>query len=640
MIRKKSLSFRIITRVLVFALLLFLLTLSLAYYFSRRTIEESARNNAIHIAENAVARIEQELRAVEQVPRIIAGLMETEPPSADSLFAILARILDDNANVSGSAVAFEPWFHEGYGKYYSPYAYRDGDRVRTMSLGGDDYEYFLMDWYQIPRMLKIPYWTEPYYDEGGGEMLMSTYSVPFYTIADGERQFSGIVTVDISLEWLTRIVSEIQIFDSGYAFMLSRNGVAVTHPDQANIMNESLFSIAGERNLPELRTIGRDMIAGEKGFRLHALTRNGKLWIYHTPLPASGWSIGVVYPDEEMFADLHRISLIMILLVVAGLILMTLLVTQVVDRLAAPLADFASSARVIAGGRFDTPLPPVGTTEEMCELHDAFSHMQQELDTYMTNLREATAAREKIESELRIARDIQLSMLPHTFPPFPDLPQIDLYAVLKSAKEVGGDLYDFFLKDKRHFYFGIGDVSGKGVPASLFMAMTRTLLRTISDKEDEPGIILRALNKSLSHNNESNMFVTFFLGIIDLKTGMLHYANAGHNPPVLIRQEGEPEVFEPAGAIPLGLFEAFEYKGASRQLQPGDVVFTYTDGVSEAENKDNELFDEKRMLDVLKMHGKKPPRELISLLEQAVSDHVRDYPQSDDITMMSILYKG
>ncbi len=592
------------------------------------------------MADNAVARIEQELQPLEKIPRIIATLMEIHPISEDSLFAITERILENNDNIFGAAVAFEPHFFADKGKYFSPYAYRDGDQIHTMSLGGEHYDYFHMDWYQIPKILEEPYWTEPYYDEGGGEMLMSTYSVPFYTQVNGQRRFSGIATVDISLEWLTEIVADIQIFDSGYAFMLSRNGVAVTHPDPQNIMNESLFSIAEEMDLPELRAIGREMIAGESKFREHALNQNGKSWIYYTPLPSSGWSIGVVYPDDEMYASLEQISWIMIILIVAGLVVLTLLVTQVVNRLAAPLTEFAASARSIAEGNFDTSLPGVKTTEELKELHDAFSYMQKELDSYVVNLREATAAKEKIESELRIARDIQLSMVPHTFPPFPDLPQIDLFAVLKSAREVGGDLYDFFMADDRHFFFAIGDVSGKGVPASMFMAMTRTLLRNISDRESQPGNILEGINKSLSFNNESNMFVTFFLGILDLKTGMLQYANAGHNPPVLIRNNSEITVFEQAKAIPLGLFEDFEYKGASLQLDPGDKIFSYTDGVSEAENKEKELFEEERMLNVIRENPGKSPRELIRLMEVALNDHVKGFPQSDDITMLSIVYKG
>ncbi len=639
MIKKMSLSRRIITRVLLFTLFLFLLTLSLAYYFSRETIEESTRENAIFLAENAVANIEKELSVMEQIPRIIATLMEVHPIPEDTIYGLLESILENNPNVSGAAVAFEPYYFPHKGKYFAPYAYREESQILTISLGGETYDYFHMDWYQIPKMLEKPYWSEPYYDEGGGEMLIATYSMPFYSLTDGKRHLSGVATVDISLQWLTEIVAGIEVFQSGYAFMISRNGVAITHPDARYIMNESLFSIAETMNLPELRTIGRDMIAGESAFRRHALYRDGVLWMYHTPLPSMEWSIGVVYPDNEMFAALHRISFIMILLVVVGLILLSILVTQVVNRLAAPLTRFSGSARMIAQGNFDTQLPQVSTTAEIKELHDAFSHMQTELANYMANLKETTAAKEKIESELRIARDIQLSMLPHTFPPFPDLPQIDLFAMLKSAREVGGDLYDFFVKDKDQFYFAIGDVSGKGVPASMFMAMTRTLLRTISDKESEPGTILQALNRALSNNNESNMFVTFFLGVIDLTTGKLKYANAGHNPPVLIRKNGAVEVFPPAGAIPLGLFESFEYQGAHLQLQPGDAVFSYTDGVSEAENQAKELFDEKRMLEVLKKDGHQSPRALIASIEQALNRHVQDYPQSDDITMMSILFK-
>lgn len=641
MIRNNKLSHRIIIRVLAFTLLLFILVLSIFYVVSRKRIAEFARENAIHIAENAVACIEQELRPMEKVPRILAQVMELHPVPEDSLFVMLRAVLENNDNIFGAAVAFEPHFFPHKGEYFSPYAYRDGDQIRTMTLGGELYDYFHMDWYQIPKVLGNPYWTEPYFDEGGGEMLMATYSVPFYTREDGQRRFAGIATVDISLEWLTGIVADIQIFETGYAFMLSRSGVVVTHPDLRNIMNETMFSIAEERGLPLLREIGRDMIAGRSQFREHGLKRNGHTtWIYHTPLPSSEWSIGVVYLNDEMYASLHQIGLVMILLIGGGLILLTLWVTQVVNRLAAPLSAFATSARRIAQGHFDTQLPTVRTKDEMKQLHDAFSHMQKELVTYIENLREATAAKEKIESELRIAREIQLSMIPHTFPPFPDLPQIDLYAMLKSAREVGGDLYDFFVVDKHRFIFAIGDVSGKGVPASLFMAMTRTLLRTISDKEKQPGAILKALNKSLAHNNDSNMFVTFFLGILDLKTGLLTYANAGHNPPVLVRSKGEVEVFEQGKTIPLGLFEDFEYTEASMNLCPGDKIFTYTDGVSEAENQEQELFGEERMMAVLEGNRDIQPRECIGLMEAAVNAHVKDFPQSDDLTMMSILYKG
>ncbi len=640
MIKKNSLSFRIIKRVLTFTTLMFLLVLSLFYYFARNSIEESARENAIHIADNAVAKIEQELQPMEKIPEVVAGLMEIDPPHEDSLFLLVETILEKNQNVSGAAIAFEPNFFPDKGLYYSPYAYRDGDRIHSFSLGDENYEYFYMDWYLIPKMLDTAYWTEPYYDEGGGEMLMSTYSVPFYMRRDGERVFAGIATVDVSLDWLTETVAEIEIFETGYAFMLSRNGVAVTYPRREFIMNESLFSMAAERDSELLREIGQDMIAGNSQFREHGMNDTGRFWIYYTPLPSSGWSIGVVYPDAEMFATLRSITTLMIILVLGGLIVLTILTVQIVNRISAPLSQFSNSARLVAEGNFDVKLPKIRKTLELRELHDAFSHMQEELAEYVVNLKETTAAKEKIESELRIAREIQLAMIPHSFPPYPDLPQVDLYAVLRSAREVGGDLYDFFVVDQDKFVFAIGDVSGKGVPASLFMAVTRTLLRTIADKEQSPSKIMAALNKSLSFNNESNMFVTFFLGVMNLKTGQLSYVNAGHNPPVLISKTKETKMFEPAKTIPLGLYEEFEYPEHSMTLEPGDKLFSYTDGVTEAENVRDDLFDEDRMLKVLEENKDKSPKDLINVMMHAIEAHVQDHPQSDDITMMTVSFKG
>ncbi len=640
MIRKNSMSFRIITRVLLITISLFVVIMVGYYYYTSNIIKESTRENAIQLAGNLAGKIEQVLQPMEKIPQMVASTMALGLFDPDSLLPVLDAIIMNNPTVYGSAIAFEPDFFPDKGTHHMLYAHREGEGTQSMVIGGEDYNYFYMDWYQIPAMFQSPYWSEPYYDEGAGNILMATYSVPFYCRRQGELRFAGIATVDLELDWLSDLVNEARIFDTGYAFMLSANGMAVTHPDRAMIMNKSIFSNAEEWNAPDLREVGRDLLKGNSRFREYHIPGRDKLWIFYRTLESNQWAINVVFPDREMFASLHRMNILLIVFIFAGLVLLTLIISGVVNRLAAPLTHFAESARIIAEGNFDAKLPEVKTDDEMKELHNAFSHMQEELAEYVVNLKEATAAKEKIESELRIARDIQLAMIPHTFPPFPDLPQIDLYAMLKSAKEVGGDLYDFFVMDKDKFCFAIGDVSGKGVPASLFMAMTRTLLRNIADKESSPAFIMETLNKSLAFNNESNMFVTFFLGVLDLRSGKLSYANAGHNPPVLIRAEDGLTVFEPAKSIPLGLFEDFIYTEASVDLKPGDILFAYTDGVSEAENEQEELFNEDRMLEVIGAHKNSGPRELIGFMEAAIETHVQSFPQSDDITMMTIAYNG
>jgi phosphoserine phosphatase RsbU/P len=638
MILKNSLSFRIITRVLLITITLFVIILSGYYYYTRNLIRESTQRYCIEKADNLAGKIEQILQPMEKVAQMLALSLEIGLIESDSMMAVLETILSRNEGVYGTSIAFEPDYFPDKGKYYMLYAYRDRDTIQSILLGNEKYDYFYKDWYQIPATMKTSYWSEPYYDEGGGNVLMATFSVPFYVNKQGERQLAGISTVDIELGWLTDIVSEVRIFETGYAFMISRKGVAITHPDRNQIMNSSIFSIAEDWKTPILREIGRELMQGKSNFREYIIPGRKKQWIYYRNLNSNLWSIGVVYPDNEMFAPLKQMTTMVILLIVAGLLLLTLVTAGIVNRLASPLTYFANSARSIAQGNFNVKLPPVKTRDEMFELHNAFTHMQLQLAKYIDNLKETTAAKEKIESELRIAREIQMSMIPHTFPPFPDLPQISLYAMLKSAKEVGGDLYDFFVKDKNKFCFAIGDVSGKGVPASLFMAVTRTLLRSISDKEESPARIMECLNKSLAYNNESNMFVTFFLGILELDTGLLRYANAGHNPPVLISQNGETRMFETAKAIPLGLFEEFQYPESKLQLNNGDIIFAYTDGVNEAENEKAILFGDVQMLNQIAKCQNPNPETLIHCIETAIEAHVKDFPQSDDITMMTIMY--
>ena len=231
-------------------------------------------------------------------------------------------------------------------------------------------------------------------------------------------------------------------------------------------------------------------------------------------------------------------------------------------------------------------------------------------------------------------------MIPHIFPPFPQLKQIDLYALLESAKEVGGDLYDFFLLDEKNLCFAIGDVSGKGIPASLFMAVTRTLLRSLAQKEKETSAIVSEINATLCQNNDSNMFVTFFIGILDTSTGELRYCNAGHNPPLLIKKEGNTSFFEITKGIPLGLFSEFIFKEQITKLSGGDKLFLYTDGLTEAENWNKELFSDNRLLSVLQNYHANTPENLVKGVLEAVNQHVNGNEQSDDLTMLTILFKG
>ena len=279
------------------------------------------------------------------------------------------------------------------------------------------------------------------------------------------------------------------------------------------------------------------------------------------------------------------------------------------------------------------------SSDEVGRLAAATVQMVRKLQDYIENIKLFTAAKERIESELNIARNIQMSFLPKHFPPYPGVTEFDLYAMLEPAREVGGDLYDFFMLDDDHLFFGVGDVSCKGVPSALFMAVTKTLFKGMANPKDSPSTIMTRVNDELRESNEALMFVTVFCGVLNIRTGVCHYSNAGHNPPVLLRKGQDPTFLDiPKGFI-LGV-EEFAYATQSITLQPGDQILLYTDGVTEAMDADKKLFGDARMMDTIKQAPKDPPRKLVETLMKSVHAYAEGEPQSDDVTILSVAYYG
>ncbi|HMM39112.1 MAG TPA: SpoIIE family protein phosphatase [Desulfovibrio sp.] len=600
-------------------------------------VEENARNQA----QATVNRIESVLSTLQKVPWSTAYALENAPLSKPEILRLGRRILADTPEVYATAVAFEPYGFDGKSLYYAPYLYRDGADIRETMLGGDSYRYFYQDWYQLPRELLRPVWTEPYFDEGGGNILMTTYSVPFWREADGERRFTGVVTVDVSLEWLRRIVSEVRVLETGYAFMVSQSGVYVTHPDMSLVLNETIFTLAEERHDSELRAVGRDMIRGGSRFVEAVSPTSGRAgFLFYAPLPSSGWSLGVFYPRDELLTDVRRMTAITTGLGVAGFLALAALAGIIAGSITRPLRRLSQATGEIAAGNLDAVLPEVKRDDEVRDLTRAFGHMTASLKDYIRDLTSTTAAKERIESELRIAHDIQMGILPKIFPPFPQHTQFDIFAGIVPAREVGGDLYDFFLLGEDRFCFLVGDVSGKGVPAAFFMAVAKTLMKAVADQVHTPGEILSKVNDDLAEENDSCMFVTIFCAVLNFRTGEVEWASAGHNPPVFVRAGGEtgwlPVLREPvAGAMP-----GVRYTTERFVMNPGDTLFVYTDGVTEAMNGAEELYGEDRLLQTLAGLPGRPAREVIDAVGVSVAAFTGGAEQSDDITMLALRFQG
>jgi len=430
-----------------------------SYYF-RNEILANVERNAEAVTLATVSKIEVILGGVEKVPSYLARNLQGGKPTLPALQKQIIDLLQTNPEIFGSDVAYEPHAFAEETLYFAPYICRGkyGGLVPSF-LGNEEYQYFYWDWYQIPKELGKAVWSEPYFDEGAGNIMMSTYSVPFYTYRGGEKVFTGIVTADISLEWLMEIIEKLTPHQAGYSFLISRNGVFVSHPRKDYIMRESIFSIAEANNDEDLRDIGRKMTRGGKGFvTVKSQFADQAAWMYYAPLPTLGWSIGVVFPEDKLFAGINRLRAVILGIGGAGFLALLIVIFVISGTITRPLRILADKAGEIAKGNLEVEVPAVRSHDEVAALSHSFQNMQVALKEYISNLAATTAAKERIESELKIARTIQMSFLPKRFPPFPEKEEFDIFAALEPAKEVGGDLYDFFLVDDDHVFFSIGDV--------------------------------------------------------------------------------------------------------------------------------------------------------------------------------------
>src|SRR5262245_9569532 len=319
------------------------------------------------------------------------------------------------------------------------------------------------------------------------------------------------------------------------------------------------------------------------------------------------------------------VSTVLLGLVVAALI---------TDRLTQPVRSLASAMGDVQKGNLNVQLP-VRSTDEVGALTDSFNFFVQELRA-KEQIKQTFG---KIESELKIAHEIQMSMVPKTFPAFPERSEFDIFATLVPAKEVGGDLYDFFFLDDDHLCFAVGDVSDKGVPASLFMAVTKTLFRATARTGSTPGEILARLNTEICRDNESCMFVTFFCGVLDVRTGQVDYSNGGHNLPYYLHHDGVSPL-KNAGGGALGLVEQSPYASGWMVLAPGEALLLYTDGVTEAIDLSETLYSDQRLAQFLETNRRSAPRQIIGDLVSDVRQFAGAAPQSDDITVLALRYFG
>ena len=650
----KRLTWRIMLRMLIFMGIPAALVFGVCYYL--------VYAGAIGLCDRLVSGEHEEIRRITSDLYVAsvntAPVIEENLDRPDKIQEIINRMLRKNPYMRSCGISFVENYYPKKGRWFCPFAVRvDSDSIETYVMGDAKHDYLNEAWFKEALSRNEGYWGKAFIDSVNQQRPIVSYQMPIH---DKRDSTVAILHADLSLDWLndkiqffraktdsTRKKSVTIRYDldkdnnwdpeyAAYYFLVDTTGTLLVHPDQKRVLKRNIKEYVSEDPNDAIGDL-LDRYSDEED---DVIIDGERILLSFMPVKYTNWCLALVIPAFIVELIAYIFGGISILIILIGMLAVYFFGRRTIKKSTLPLKQLAYSANEVAKGNFATTLLPLKSHDEIHMLRDSFEQMQRSLTRYVEELKSTTAQKASIESELKVAHNIQMSMLPKTFPPYPDREDIDIFGQLTPAKAVGGDLFDFYIRDEQ-LYFCIGDVSGKGVPASLFMAVTRSLFRNVSNHQSKPHLIMKALNDSLVESNEMNMFVTLFVGVLDLQTGLLRYCNAGHDAPLLIGLQ-RVGVLPCDSNLPIGVMADFDFSEQTILIDKYTTIFLFTDGLNEAENCHQEQFGDDRIMNVaqgLLGMGHHRPTQVVRHMTDAVHTFVGTAEQSDDLTMLAIQYK-
>lgn len=481
------------------------------------------------------------------------------------------------------------------------------------------------------------HWTEPYMaeDPDGDKLLSSSVSIPFKF--KGSSKFDGVIGTSGNLDAMRDWLNNYKFEANGKYLLTSAKGLYLIHPDKNIEFKKTISELADEINSKQLKYAAQQVKIGESGFITmpKSSVYNSEVVFVYSPIPKTNWSSYLVYSSDNFYKPVKHFQLILLSVTVFGIFLLILFINWICKFTTNPIVKLSHVAEKYGKGDFEAELPLITSNDEVGILTQAFYTMRDNLLNLLKIQKETAKEEQKRASELEIAAKIQSSVLPINFP---KTNHFDIYAFMNPAKEVGGDFYDFFFIDENRFAFLIADVSGKGIPAALFMMNAKSILKNNLLSVYPLNIAINKTNNELCAANDAKMFLTAFIAILNVTTGELEYVNAGHNPPV-IKLNDRFEYLESDSNLVLSVIENYEYKSSKIFLKPENNILIYTDGITEAQNTKEEFYGKERLINLLNNEILKP-KEIIENIKADIDKFSNGTPQFDDITILDIEYLG
>lgn len=578
--------------VITAALLLELLSAG-QYYFTRQIVEDELEKRAETELTLKAVLTKSTLNSTEDILKNFIWKIQANLDVPDSAYTTMRRMSGITSHLKGCGVAFEPNYYPSKGRLFEVYAkcMFDG-RVAVRQIANDNHDYTKLEGYQKAKTASGGLWTDPYYDAVGAEDTITTFFMPIH---DRHDNVVGVAGIDVSLDWLTDTIESRHSYPSSFTLLLTEDGAPVILPSRSRISNKSVQYIV---DLINDSTVNRHKSRSERSKFIKFDTNERDGTVFYAKMKGEpSWQVAVVCYDDEVFAALSELRIIMLLLSLLAFSILLFIIFS-----------FARSEK---------------------------------------KLNKQIMKQERIDRELRIASDIQQDLLPTDAELSPLTSEdISVEGRLIPAKAVGGDLYNAFVQNDKLF-FCIGDVSGKGVAQALIMAITQTLFHNIASRESNPAEIMNQLNVAACRNNKTNIFVTMFIGVLDLPTGHLRYCNAGHEVPLLLNAQpanaddgaaGNCAFLDVKPNIPIGLFDDFKYGMQQMVMQSGSTLFLYTDGLTEARNVRNDMFGRECVLQMFGSESALTSKEIIKTVISKVNDFSENAEQSDDLALLAIKY--